>query len=370
MERFRVVAGTNMKTRGIPSGSSSSRGGYKRWYFESLDQKLKRKSDSDSALLAQALQSAQKSTGEGGRKRKKKKKKKGSIELLVDLLKKGQKKGKKEKKAKRKKMKPDPDDPGGDDDGSSGEDYSEDETEDGMEASDTDSDLDLEAPLRKKAAKEPGSVMKLLIKHAQEQMDRGSLMDHEGDKASVTSRIKIFTYFALLIRPCYNNNNPLLREMYAMAQTIDLLRGGRLAETADALASRFISVHTALAEGNWQVASTLELFPLEPVQSAGTSTMLAAQQHRKLIWKSQGYTYPSGGGWWNQREGEKESKEERRERRATASRKAKEREKAQERIRSGKQQKETTSGRTTRRTPGRRRRESNRFQAEAKVGAG
>ena len=299
VEGPRLVAGTNMKPGHYPLVALPNEPGTNDGTLSRLTKKLKRKNDSDSALLAQALQSAQKSTGEGSRKRKKKKK--GSIETLVELLKKGEKKEKKSKKEKKKrKLKPDPDDPGDGEDGSSGEEESEDETEDEAGASETDSDLELEAPLRKKAAKEPGSVMKLLIKHAQEQMDRGSLMDHEGDKASVTSGIKISTYFALLIRPYYNNNSPLLRELYAMAQTIDLLRGGRLAETADALASRFISVHTALAEGNWQVASTLELFPLEPVQSAGTSTMLAAQRHRKLIWKSQGYSYPSGGGWWNQ----------------------------------------------------------------------
>ena len=100
------------------------------------------------------------------------------------------------------------------------------------------------------------------------------------------------TYFALLIRPYYPQNSPLVRELYALAQSIDLLRAGRLPETGDALASRFIAVHTALGEGGWQTASQLELFPLEPVQSATTATMLQAQKHRRLIQKSQG-VYPS-----------------------------------------------------------------------------
>ena len=103
-----------------------------------------------------------------------------------------------------------------------------------------------------------------------------------------------------MIRPYHAANSPLVRELYALAQAIDLLRSGRLPETADALASRFIAVHTALADGGGQVASTLELYPLEPVQAANTATLLQAQKHRRLIQKSQGITpsrwYGPGNG--------------------------------------------------------------------------
>eukprot|EP00435_Cladocopium_sp_Y103_P035000 s165_g9.t1 len=76
-----------------------------------------------------------------------------------------------------------------------------------------------------------------------------------------------------------------------------ILRLGKLMECADALAARFIAVHTALGDGNWLTASQLELYPLEPVQSATTATMLEAQKHRKLVMRSQGW---SGGNsrWW------------------------------------------------------------------------
>ena len=89
-----------------------------------------------------------------------------------------------------------------------------------------------------------------------------------------------------------------MRELYALAQAIDLLRGGHLPEAADALAGRFVAVHTALAEGGWATASQLELYPLEPVQSASVSTMLQAQRHKRLVQKSQGitgYRWGSGG---------------------------------------------------------------------------
>ena len=150
----------------------------------------------------------------------------------------------------------------------------------------------------------------MLVKHAQEQLHRGALLEAEGARPGLTSGVKIGTYFALLIRPYYASGSPLLRELYALGQAIDLLRAGRLPETADALAGRFVAVHTALAEGNWSTASQLELFPLEPIQSASVSTMLKAQKHKKLVLKSQGFasnrwaTGGSGkgkGGGWNEK---------------------------------------------------------------------
>jgi hypothetical protein len=152
--------------------------------------------------------------------------------------------------------------------------------------------------------------MEMLIKHAQDQLARGSLLEAEGARPGLTSGVKVGTYFALLIRPYYPAGSPLLRELYALGQAIDLLRAGRLAETADALAGRFVAVHTALAEGNWATASQLELYPLEPIQSASVATMLQAQRHKKLVQKSQGVTtgrwgggnYGKGkGGGWNEK---------------------------------------------------------------------
>lgn len=124
-----------------------------------------------------------------------------------------------------------------------------------------DSDLSFEAPLRKKAAREPGSVMEMLIRHAQQQLDQGALLEDGGAAAGLTSGIKLSTFFALLIRPFHSNSSPLVRELFALGQSIDLLRAGRLPECVDSLASRFIAVHTALSDGNWQVASQLEMYP-------------------------------------------------------------------------------------------------------------
>ena len=66
------------------------------------------------------------------------------------------------------------------------------------------------------------------MKHAQLQLDRGALLESEGAQASITSGVKISTYFALLIRPYHTAGSPLLRELYALGQAIDLLRMGKL----------------------------------------------------------------------------------------------------------------------------------------------
>eukprot|EP00435_Cladocopium_sp_Y103_P050130 s489_g15.t1 len=260
------------------------------------------KKDASTSLLVKAAEQ----TARDSRERKKKKRrrdKKDGVKQLVKLL--GGKKKKSKKKAERRRrrkgkgeglVKPDPESPddSGSSDPSSDSYYSDSDDKD--KESQEETDLEMEAPLRRRASKEPGSVMTMLVRHAQEQMDRGSLLEGDGMRAGLTTGIKISTYFALLIRPYQPTTTPLLRELYALAQSIDLLRAGKLLETADALASRFIAVHTAMTEGNWQTASQLEMYPLEPIQSASVATMLEAHKHRRLVMKSQGY--PGGGRWW------------------------------------------------------------------------
>eukprot|EP00435_Cladocopium_sp_Y103_P055649 s678_g18.t1 len=267
-----------------------------------LTKKLTGGKGASSELLAQAVQQSARDATLRKQKQKEKESRDG-VRQLIDLL-----RGKKDKKKKRKhskretekrialRVKPDPEDPSDSSDSTSGSGSSKDGSRKRLRDSEEDTDLDCEAPLRRRAVKQPGSVMEMLIRQAQEQMDKGTLLEGQGAKASLTTGIKISTYFAVLIRPFHAANSPLLREMYALAQAIDLLRMGKLLETADALASRFIAVHTALSEGNWLTASQLELYPLEPVASASTATMLEAQKHRRLVMKSQGY--PSSGRYW------------------------------------------------------------------------
>lgn len=284
--------GTKLKpTRATPLAlvdQEASRGLMERGLIE----RSSKKHNTSALLLARAAQTSQRSS--------KRKGKSSGSQVLAKAIQKviGKKKNKRERfhrKSDRnlaRRVKPDPD----------GEDDDPDDEEDEESSSgdpESESEVEFEPPLRKRAAKSPGSVMQLLVKHAQDQLDRGALMEEGGQREDpLTGGVKLATYFALLIRPYHQAGHPLLRELYALAQTIDLLRSGKLAETADALASRFISVHTALSEGSWSTAAYLEMFPMEPVQSVSTSTMLEAQKHRKLVLKSQGYPTSGGRNWW------------------------------------------------------------------------
>eukprot|EP00435_Cladocopium_sp_Y103_P029335 s1957_g7.t1 len=288
-----LVAGTHLspghqtpfQLTDAPAGTSGTD-------MKSLKKRIKGMGDTASSLLVQAVQQTSRDA-EKRKKRKKEKDKKDGISQLVDLLKGKQSKKKRSRRGKksssRTRIKKDPDDSGGSDSSHSGS-YSSSE-DGGKEHGDSgdDSDLSMEAPLRKRAIREPGSVMGMLVKHAQEQLDQGSLIETPSPARALTGRVRIATYFSLLIRPYYPAGSPLLRELFAMSQAIDLLRSGRLAETAGALALRFIAVHTALAEGSWATAGQLEMFPLEPIQAATTATMLEAHKHRRLVLKSQGY---------------------------------------------------------------------------------
>ena len=239
----RLVAGTALNP-GLPTPLALTQSaGTKEGAEKSLMKRLAKRSDAASCLLAQAVQTNQQASR--NRKDKKDKKQGDGLKALVDLL-----KGKKKKKRRKRKrhrdsdaqtsqggqgpLKPDPD--GSDSSGSGGSSGSSSSSSGRRKRSlsSSDSELSFEPPLRRRAAKEPGSVMAMLVKHAQEQLDKGSLLEAEGAAAGITSGVKISTFFALLIRPFYPATNALMRELYALGQTIDLLRAGKLPEAADA----------------------------------------------------------------------------------------------------------------------------------------
>eukprot|EP00435_Cladocopium_sp_Y103_P028113 s1612_g7.t1 len=298
----RLVAGTTLNPFRqtplglVPPGGSNDSG------TRHLMKQLAGKAGAGSTLLAQAVQTSTQAAL-AKKEKKRKKEKDDPLQKLADILRgKGRKDSRKKRKSRKHRggaqplaIKPDPD-PG--DDGSDSSDStgsSSGGSRKRLAGTDSEPELSCEPPLRKRALREPGSVMEMLIKHAQSQLDQGSLLDSQGAEPSLVSGVKISTYFALLIRP-YHAQGPLLRELYALAQAIDLLRMGKLPECADALASRFVAVHTALSEGTWTTAQHLELYPLEPVASASTSTMLEAHRHRRLVLRSQGL--PAAGNWW------------------------------------------------------------------------
>ena len=221
----RLVAGTNFNPRRATPLALTQEAAREDIMLSS--KKKRRSGGTTSLLLAQAekQEDLRRKKDKGGKKEKK------LGQKLMSLLGGKKKRSRRDRKKKRKKdkggVKREPGDPSSD--GSSGEESSS-SSRSSEEASKSDSDLSYEPPLRRKALESPGSVLEMLIRLAQEQLDKGALMDAEGS-VGVTSGVKITTYFALLIRPYFAAGSPLLRELYALAQAIDLLRAGKLAET-------------------------------------------------------------------------------------------------------------------------------------------
>ena len=264
--------------------------------------KLAGRSDAASTLLAQAVQTSEREARQR-RGKKKSKEKENPVQQLVNLLK-GKKKKRKRKDSsggaqKRNKrvswaVKPDPEDP--DDSGGSGSSSSElDGSRDDRNKSDDESELSYEPPLRKRALREPGSVMEMLVKHAQLQLDQGALLETEGAHPSLTSGVKISTYFAVLIRPYHMGIAPI-------AGAVRLGPGDRLAphgEIAGDGRRTGVEIHSSPHSPFRRVVDdcvAAGALPLEPIQSASTATMLEAHKHRRLVMKSQGYS-PSQT-WW------------------------------------------------------------------------
>ena len=252
--------------------------------------------DLKSQLMIRALQSAQ----EKDQKKVKKSKKSKSAQVigaLTDILlksktKKKEKKEKKEKAKRRRRILPDGTIESSSDDSSTASSI--------LEIEDSGSDQDLEPPIKKKARDRPGSVLSLLTDHVQETLEQGATLAMDRGGASLTSGVKVMTYFFLHLRPSFPNALKELRELHHLAGCIDALRAGDLALTGDALAGRFIAIHQSLLDAGWGTAKHMELFPLEDTTAASNSLVLATRKHQKLVQKAQGY--PSGN-WSGQGRG-------------------------------------------------------------------
>ena len=253
-------------------GASSVGGGFKRFYFEGLSEPAGWK---------------------------------GPRQVKKGQSKKQKKKEKKRRKSKKKKRKRDP---GGSDDGegdgdsspspsSSGVTDSCDEFSDDLGSSSNSSDDELEAPLKKKSKKNPGSVLELLVSHAREQLDQSASVGVGKDEGHyLTSGIKVMTYFQVLLKPRLGGSAALQREMHHLATAIDLLRQGRLGLLGDTLAARFLCLHQSILDGNWSAAKHLEIFPMEEGSATSAGLLLRTRKHARLAAKAQGQD--GGPGYW------------------------------------------------------------------------
>ena len=220
--------------------------------------------------LLEVAEMQQQKRSEEKRKKDRKSKSSGSkgVKELVRLLE------NKKKKRKKEEDSPEPSDSGMSGSETSGEDSSS-------------SDSQMLAPLQKKSLKKPGTVLKMLTRHARQTLDQTAVLEVD-ESQEITGGVKMATYFNLLIRPYHPATSRDMKELHYLSICMDELRSGRLGALGDSLASRFLAVHSAVNEGGWRTAQHLELHPLEGAQSAPTPLLLQARRHSKLVAKSQG----------------------------------------------------------------------------------
>ena len=162
------------------------------------------------------------------------------------------------------------------------------------------SDTDMETPIRKKSRDSPGSILAMLTAHVKEQLEQSAAVDVNSAETSVTSGVKILTYFTLHLKASFPTHHKELRELHHLAVTMDTLRRGDIARTGDSLAARFMAIHQSMLDQNWSAARHLELYPMEEATAASSSVILATRKHSKLVAKMQGYQQ---GGYWGQGRG-------------------------------------------------------------------
>ena len=75
------------------------------------------------------------------------------------------------------------------------------------------------------------------------------------------------------------------RELYLLANCIDLLRVGRLARLGDALAARWLALEQASLDQGSSAAKHLELYSPEHQTAAGSAVTLAARKFGRLMEK-------------------------------------------------------------------------------------
>lgn len=105
---------------------------------------------------------------------------------------------------------------------------------------------DLETPMRKRSRDHPSSVLQLLTDHVKDQLQQSATTEVEDTESSVTSGVKVMTYFMLQLRPHFQGYQREMRELHHLSACIDALRRGDVATTGDALAGRFIALHQSM----------------------------------------------------------------------------------------------------------------------------
>lgn len=259
------------------------------------DQNVSSFRSSRGQLVSQVLQASK--LNRSGKKKKKKKDSQSGTKKLAQALKSildGKEKSKDHKKKKKKRSRKRVLNA----DGVivSCSDSSENSSSRDSEEDQQSSDSDYETPLKKRSRDHPGSVLQLLTSHVQQQLEQNATLDVENTSDSLTSGVKIMTYFMLHLKPMFPTALRELREMHHIAACLDTLRQGDVARTGDGMAARFMAIHQSLLDQGWQTARHMELHPLEEASAAGPSVVLATRKHSKLVAKVTGTYQPTT---WN-----------------------------------------------------------------------
>ena len=101
---------------------------------------------------------------------------------------------------------------------------SNDESSDPSSSSSEETDLD--TPMKKRSRDTPGSVLAMLVNHVKEQLDQGATTELPSEGSTLTSGIRVMTYFMLHLKPSFPTNLRELRELHHLAACIDVLRSG------------------------------------------------------------------------------------------------------------------------------------------------
>ena len=129
-------------------------------------------------------------------------------------------------------------------------------------------------------------MLRLLVQKAQEALDQGSLVevDKQGGRL-ITEGVKICTYFNLHVRPHFSHQRGAMRDLWLMAQVIDLIRAGDIGRSADMLAAHFLAAHQALVDQSWAQAKYLEVAIPEEQSATSAAILLEARKHAKASLK-------------------------------------------------------------------------------------
>lgn len=181
---------------------------------------------------------------------------------------------------------------------------------------------EFEAPMRRRSRHNPGSVLRLLVQKAQTALDQSALVEVDPSlNSAITKGVKLVTYYQLHVRPHFNHARGPMRDMYLMAQTLDLIRSGQIARAADHLAGHFLATHQSLMDQGWSQAKFLEVIEGEEMSATSASILLETRKHAKASLKaempdawnpmrSRGWFGGDGKGkgWWQHDKGKSKSK--------------------------------------------------------------